>query len=298
LPIAFYKGRFAPSPSGPLHLGSLFTALASYLQAHQQQGKWLVRMDDLDRFRVVKGAADSILKTLEAHGLLWDDAVLYQSRQKALYQQAIESLQSQSQLYGCNCSRKQLLAGNYGESTIHSGRCHQPAKMDSSSHHALRIKTKGRLIQFNDLLQGGVTQDIYNEVGDFILKRRDQVYSYHLATVVDDHFMGINEVLRGIDLIDSTPRQLFLQESLKFKRPLFAHIPILTNADGIKLSKRCLAEPVDNQNPEKSLFICLKLLDQSPPLSLSKANKKEILEWAIVNWNPLKLQGIKQLDYS
>lgn len=291
-----YRGRFAPSPSGPLHLGSLYTALASFLQARQKKGRWLLRIDDLDTPRVAKGASDSILKTLDAFSLEWDDAVLYQSQQAEYYEKAVESLANQSLVYPCNCSRKELLETNKGQSVIHPALCPTSTVSPSNKPHALRISTKGTQIKFTDLLQGEIKQDIHKEAGDFVLQRRDQIYAYHLATVVDDEQLGITEVLRGIDLIGSTPRQLYLLQQLNYNTPAFAHIPILTNSEGVKLSKKCLAEPVGTESPTKSLLVCLKLLGQNPPSELSKATKTELLEWAIENWDPLKLSGIEQLD--
>ncbi len=293
-----YKGRFAPSPSGPLHLGSLYTALASFLQARKNRGHWFLRVDDLDTFRVAKGATDSILKTLEAFSLEWDGAVIYQSQQTEHYEQAVKSLQDRSLVYPCNCSRKELLEANRGLSTIHSELCLNPKKISYSEPHALRIRTKEASIKLSDLLQGEIKQDVHKETGDFVLQRQDQIYAYHLATVVDDEFLGITEVLRGFDLLDSTPPQIYLQQQLKFKETSFAHIPILTNSKGIKLSKKSLAEPVSAKNPTKTLLTCLELLAQNPPAELSKASKSELLEWAIDNWDPLKMRGIEQIDCS
>jgi glutamyl-Q tRNA(Asp) synthetase len=293
-----YRGRFAPSPSGPLHLGSLYTALASFLQARQKKGRWFLRIDDLDTPRVVKGATDNILKTLDAFSLEWDGAVLYQSQQLECYEKALEPLHNRSLVYPCNCSRKELLKANKGCSTIHPALCPTSEALSSNKPHALRIKTKETCIKFTDLLQGEIKQDIHKEVGDFILQRRDQIYAYHLATVVDDESLGITEVLRGIDLLDSTPRQLYLLQQLNFNAPVFAHTPILTNAEGIKLSKKCLAEPVGTEDPTKALLTCLELLGQNPPSKLSKATKAELLEWATENWDPLKLSRTERIDCS
>jgi len=296
LPVEIYKGRFAPSPSGPLHLGSLFTALASFLQAHKKKGQWFLRIDDVDTIRVTNGATDSILKTLEAFSLQWDGEILYQSQQKERYEQAIESLQHQSLLYPCTCSRKQLAKINKNKPAIYPGICRRKKPTDTKLPYSLRIRTDDALIGFTDKLQGVISQNIALSVGDFVLKRRDNIYAYHLATIIDDDFLGITEVLRGIDLLDSTPRQLYLQQRLNLKTPEFMHLPVLTDASGIKLSKQRFAKPVSGENPVKMLLTCLELLAQNPPSALSKANKKEILEWAIENWNPSKLSGIKQLD--
>lgn len=298
MPTETYKGRFAPSPSGPLHLGSLFTALASFLQARQKKGRWFLRIDDIDTDRVKKGATYSILKTLESFSLQWDGDILYQSQQTEAYEEAAEFLQKLALLYPCSCSRKQLAQTSKNGPKIYPGTCRnkEPAKIEPPC--ALRIKTDNTTLHFTDRFQGPVSQNVALSVGDFVLRRRDNVFAYHLATVIDDDFLGITEVLRGIDLLDSTPRQLYLQQQLGLKTPGFAHIPILTNASGIKLSKQNLAKPVDGENPAKILFTCLELLAQNPPSSLSKANKDELLEWAIENWTPSNLNGIKQLDCS
>lgn len=287
-----YRGRFAPTPSGPLHLGSLFTAVASYLEARKNQGKWYVRIDDIDHFRVVDGAINAILESLEKFSLEWDDVVLYQSQHLNRYQSSLERLQELNQLYRCSCSRKQLLKLSGGKPAPYPGFC-TTTRVQQTTPHSVRVKTEGQTIHFVDRLQGPVTQDIPTEVGDFVLKRRDQVFAYHLATILDDEYQGITDVLRGIDLLDSTPRQIMLQNLLGLQPTVFAHIPVLTDSYGIKLSKQTFATPIDTKQPEKTLFLCLQLLKQKPPRELAEASCREMLEWGTQNWN---LNALKYLS--
>jgi glutamyl-Q tRNA(Asp) synthetase len=284
-----YRGRFAPSPTGPLHAGSILAALASYLDARARSGVWLVRIEDLDPPRETKEAAADILRTLEAFGLNWDESVVYQSRRSAAYEAALAQLDKQQLLYACNCSR-QKLAG----ATVYPGWCR--------GHHivrggatALRCKVTDTQIAFTDRLQGPYAQQLAQDVGDFIVHRRDSLFAYQLAVVVDDAWQGVTDIVRGIDLIDSTPRQIYLQQQLGYPTPRYAHVPIVVNADGQKLGKQQYAEAVDSARPGPVLFKTLQRLRQHPEPALARSAPAEILAWAIANWRPQNLAGLRQI---
>jgi glutamyl-Q tRNA(Asp) synthetase len=288
-----YRGRFAPSPTGPLHLGSLYTALAGFLQARAHQGLWHLRIDDIDPPRTVRGSADRIMYALDTLGLHWDGPVLHQSRRLEEYRAALDRLRSEGLIYSCTCSRKELASLSGEAAGVYPGLCRLRTAEPRSEPHALRIVTEGAHIAFHDRLQGPIEQNLEREVGDFILFRRDQVYAYHLATVLDDAEQGITEVLRGIDLLDSTPRQIFLQETLGLPAKGYAHVPILVDSRGQKLSKQSFAPEADTGNPGNILFRLLELLNQSPPAELKTATAEEILTWAIEHWD---LSRLKKLD--
>ena len=287
-----YRSRFAPSPTGPLHLGSLFTALAGFLQAKSSRGEWLLRIDDADGPRVALGAVDSIPRTLEQFGLAWDGPVVFQSRCLEAYQAALKQLDEAGWLYPCTCSRKTLSAlprSSFGH-TPYPGTCRH-ANHDRRQAHALRVVTDGAQIAFTDKLQGPQNWDLTEECGDFIVFRRDGIVAYHLATVIDDWQAGITEVLRGFDLLDSTPQQIHLQQLLGLPTPDYRHIPVIVDRHGIKLSKQNLAKPVEASNPSTILFTLLGLLGQSPPRELEDAPPAEILDWAIKAWDISRLSG-------
>lgn len=278
-----YIGRFAPSPTGPLHLGSLFTALAGFLQARSRQGKWLLRIDDLDTPRNIKGSADSILKTLDVFGLHWDDSVVHQSRRRDVYDEILTELAKNNLIYPCTCSRKTL-------TDIYPGICRnkQPSY---NSPHALRIKTDERIISFQDELQGLIADNLAGQHGDFILKRKDRIIAYQFAVVVDDHRQQINHVVRGFDLLDATPRQIYLQQILGFATPGYMHVPVIVDEQGYKLSKQTRATAVDLKKPGVVIFGLLNLLKQNPPSELQHAPATELLNWAIEHWNPALLRN-------
>ena len=223
-----YIGRFAPSPTGPLHLGSLIAALASYLHAHSHNGQWLVRMEDLDPPREMPGAADSILRSLEAHGLHWHGEVMFQSQRLEAYQAALESLHSRQLVYPCDCTRARLtkLGG------IYDGHCRNRDNLQAP--FAWRLKVQDRSIQFDDQWQGPQKQNLALELGDYILKRKDGLFAYQLAVVVDDIKQGVNWIIRGSDLLDSSARQLYLFELLGNASVNFGHIPVIENELGQK----------------------------------------------------------------
>ena len=278
-----YIGRFAPSPTGPLHLGSLYTALAGFLQARSHEGLWLLRIDDLDTPRNIKGSADSILKTLEAFGLHWDDRVVYQSRSLDVYNDILDELAKNKLIYPCTCSRKTL-------TDIYSGECRNKQGLPNSPY-SLRIKTDNRIISFEDELQGLIAHNLAEQDGDFILKRKDRIIAYQFAVVVDDNLQQVNHVVRGFDLLDSTPKQIYLQQLLGLKTPGYMHVPVITDQSGYKLSKQTLATAVDVKNPQKVIYKLLTLLKQNPPSELLNAPSMELLAWAVGNWNPAVLKN-------
>jgi glutamyl-Q tRNA(Asp) synthetase len=286
-----YVGRFAPSPTGPLHVGSLYTALASFLQARSRQGQWLLRIDDLDTTRNIKNAGDNILKTLETFGLTWDQSVYYQRGHLDDYQNFLAELNNRQLLYPCVCSRKSLSSLS---SDIYPGWC-RDKQVSIDIPHAMRIKTDQRSIFFHDELQGLITHPLAEQHGDFILKRKDRIIAYQFAVVIDDYLQSINHVVRGCDLLAVTPRQIYLQQLLGFVTPGYMHVPVLVDTEGHKLSKQTLAQAVDASSPGQLVFRLLGLLQQQPPSELQKAPVNELLEWAQLNWNPETLKGTVQL---
>lgn len=288
---AGYRGRFAPSPTGPLHLGSLYTALASFLAARSRQGQWLIRIDDLDTPRNVSGAAADILKTLETFGLTWDEAVFYQSQQLQTYQAFIAQLIQQQQVYPCTCSRKDLTAFHSEQGFIYPGFCRNKTAIPTAPY-ALRLKTAAVNIVFDDFLQGQVCHNIARQHGDFVIQRKDRIIAYQFAVVIDDYQQRISEVVRGFDLLDCTPQQIYLHQVLRLQPPAYMHVPILTDRHGQKLSKQSYAQPVDIRKPAETLFYLLTLLKQQPPPELSAAPAVELLHWAIKNWHPEALKAV------
>jgi glutamyl-Q tRNA(Asp) synthetase len=284
-------GRFAPSPTGALHIGSLYTALASFLAARSQQGRWLLRIDDLDTPRTVKGSVDAIIKTLDCFGLHWDGAVAFQSQQLALYQDALERLMAGGWVYPCSCSRKTLTT------EVYPGYCLNKIILPEQEH-ALRVRTDARTIVFDDSLQGPMAENLAALHGDFILKRKDQLFAYQFAVVLDDAIQGVNQVVRGVDLLDSTPKQIYLHQLMNLPLPHYSHLPIIVDQDGYKLSKQTKATAVDPAKPEILLYDLLVLLGQNPPPTMRGANVAELLAWAVLHWNPCPLHGIRQIGWS
>lgn len=282
-----YIGRFAPSPTGPLHFGSLVAAVASYCDAKAHHGKWLVRMEDLDKPREAEGAADVILHTLETFGFEWDKAdIIYQSQRTACYADALNLLQSKQLIYPCTCTRKEIADSSsaFGvDGHIYPKTCLQQAA-DSNKKAALRIKVDASTIGFNDTIQGKITQNLQTEVGDFVLKRADGFFAYQLAVVLDDHAQGITHVVRGADLLNSTPRQIYLQQQLNTLTPHYAHIPIVHNQAGEKLSKQTRAKALDTALANQQLWDALTFLGQAPPIEAQQADVSEIWQWAIAHW--------------
>ncbi len=282
-------GRFAPSPTGPLHFGSLIAALASYCEAKTQGGKWLVRMEDLDKPREVAGAADHILKTLETFGFEWDAEVIYQSHRNHLYQEALNQLQAASLIYKCDCSRKEIAdSAEHGiDGLIYPGICRHKEALRTPS--ASRVIVDAKPILFTDAIQGSIEQTLAQDVGDFVLKRADGLYAYQLAVVVDDFEQGVTHILRGADLLNSSPRQIYLQQLLRYPTPEYAHIPIANNANNEKLSKQTLAPAIDRSQASTLLKQALAFLGQDPPMDLVQCNPTEILQWAKQHWDIKKI---------
>jgi len=277
-----YIGRFAPSPSGPLHFGSLVAALGSYLQAKSQQGKWLVRIEDIDPPREIAGASADILATLQAYGLKWDDEVIYQSQQSAHYEQVLADLEQQQLSYACACTRKIIKQ----QGGLYLGNCRN-SKL-SNTDNALRInvtKLTKPVTSFIDQLQGEITLDAQHADEDFIIKRKDGLYAYNLAVVIDDINQGITEIVRGADLLPTTGKQISLYQLLGKQVPTYVHLPLVVTKPGFKLSKQNHALAIDNKNPVPTLLQALAFLGHQVTDSVDKSSCSTILKWAITNWS-------------
>ena len=261
--MAEYVGRFAPSPTGPLHFGSLVAALASYLEARAAKGKWLLRMEDLDKARAQPGAADDILRALERLGLEWDAPVLVQSARLERYRAALDELTRRGLAYPCSCTRKELedSALAIDGARIYPGTCRHGLAAGKSAR-ALRLRTHGAPIGFADAIQGRIEQRVEQEVGDFVLLRADGIVAYQLAVVVDDMDQGVTAVVRGADLLDCSARQIHLQRLLGARTPRYAHVPVALNAAGGKLSKQAGARPLDLSDPQAELARARRFLGQ------------------------------------
>ncbi|EAT11875.1 tRNA glutamyl-Q(34) synthetase GluQRS [Bermanella marisrubri] len=280
-----YIGRFAPTPTGPLHFGSLVAALASYLDAKAHNGAWLLRIEDLDPPREDPNATKLIQQQLIAHDLHWDGQVSLQSQHHKRYEDVLAQLRESGDLFACNCSRKQL-AEQQGK---HLGRCHS----NTEQPHAWRLAMKDDPIHFKDRVYGSYTETPLSEVGDQVLKRKDGYYAYQLAVVADDHDAGITHVVRGVDLLDNTARQIYLMQCLGYPIPNYMHIPLITNDQGQKLSKQNQAKALDLTQPQQNLRHALHFLQQAePPTSLPTCS--EVLAFAVENWQPKTIPANKQ----
>jgi len=290
-PSTPYKGRFAPSPTGAVHFGTLLAAVASYLQAKKNNGEWLIRMEDVDVTRKLAGSDKDILNTLEAFGFKWDGDVIYQSKQTDYYQQALLQLIEQTAVFPCLCSRKKLAKN---DTAVYPGTC-RTLCLPEKKPHALRVLSDDTVITFNDIVMGKQSQNINTQCGDFIIKRRDGLFAYQLAVVVDDALQGITEVVRGCDLLDSTPRQIYLQGLLRYATPAYCHLPLAVNAEGDKISKSEAAAKVDIRQRQKLLYKTLLFLGQKPPTALLDASIDDIWLWAISNWSITSIAAENQL---
>lgn len=302
-PNTSYVGRFAPSPTGPLHFGSLVTALASFLDAKDQEGQWLVRMEDLDPPREQPGAAAEILHSLEAHHLFWDAEVIYQSTRLDAYREQLNALIQADLAYPCECSRQRLqsLGG------IYDGHCRKypPSqsrsiawrlKMYDCPTHALPIDFAfPDIIRFTDAIQGEQQQNLRTQAGDQILKRRDGFFAYPLAVVVDDIAQGITHIIRGSDLLEVTGRQIFLFQLLGKKPPFFGHLPLAIQKNGQKLSKQNHASPLVSAQAGRNLWQALQFLGQNPPVALADYPPQEILRWGLTHWQRSNIKGLSHL---
>ncbi|MDG1819042.1 MAG: tRNA glutamyl-Q(34) synthetase GluQRS [Porticoccaceae bacterium] len=298
---AKYIGRFAPSPTGTLHFGSLVCALASFLDARHQSGRWLLRIEDIDPPREIAGSTTTILRQLSDHGLSWDGEILYQSTRTEAYREAIAALQSADIAYNCDCPRQRLTALG----GIYDGHCRQRKVIEKPAIR-LQVPTESgareseATIRFDDLIMGHYIQNLCSEIGDFIIQRRDLLFSYQLAVAVDDQFQNISHIIRGVDLIYSTPRQIYLQKcltSLSGDKPptlTYGHLPMAINAEGQKLSKQNHAAALEVGKESQNLWLALQWLGQQPPDQLKNEPINRILDWAIDNWSISRIS--KQLS--
>jgi glutamyl-Q tRNA(Asp) synthetase len=300
-----YRGRFAPSPTGPLHFGSLVAALGSYLDAMAHGGEWLVRMEDLDPPREMPGASDHILAVLEGFGFEWSGTVLYQSTRHAAYDAALEQLRKQGALYRCDCTRKAIALatrvdgsappGNDASPDSQAGELVYPGTCRARLRPAVgafaeRLQVADEVVRFVDALQGPIEQSLQRDVGDFVLRRSDGLYAYQLAVVVDDAEQGITDIVRGADLLYSTPRQLFLARQLGFTVPRYLHLPVAVNPAGVKLSKQTRAMPIDaTRAPAAALCTGLQFLGHAPPHDAPSWPHREVLAWGRAHWRRAQL---------
>jgi glutamyl-Q tRNA(Asp) synthetase len=283
--LQLYVGRFAPSPTGPLHFGSLLAAVASYLDARANQGRWLVRMDDLDQPRCVKGADSEILKTLEAYGLYWDGEVMYQSQRQTAYEAALEQLQQDKLVYACGCTRREIadIAHAGIEGPVYPGTC-RPGLPAGKTARSIRLCTPDEIIVLQDRIQGEIKQHVQQQVGDFIIRRADGLFAYQLAVVVDDAEQQITDIVRGSDLLASTPRQISLQRLLGMNTPRYAHLPVAVNSVGNKLSKQTHAHPIDNRQGRDTLVQVMRFLNQPVSDDMPRMTLGEFWPEAISRW--------------
>ncbi len=285
-----YRGRFAPSPTGPLHFGSLVAAAGSYLDARAHSGKWLVRIEDLDPPRNVPGAADDILRALEALGMQWDGEVLYQSTRNDAYDTALKKLRTKNLLYPCACSRREIAdsATEGIDGPVYPGTCRNGLQAGRAARSE-RALTRGAMIEFCDTVQGRITQNVERLIGDFVVRRADGFYAYQLAVVVDDAAQGITNIVRGADMLNSTPRQIWLQQLLGLITPRYAHLPVAVNVMGEKLSKQTLAQAVDTTAPVPALNAALAFLGQEPVADCAPHDAAEFWKRAITGWRLKKV---------
>jgi glutamyl-Q tRNA(Asp) synthetase len=291
-----YRGRFAPSPTGPLHFGSLAAAVASYLAARQAGGDWLVRIEDVDEQREVPGSAELIVATLQTFGFEWNESIVRQSERTGLYTAALDRLLSSQAVYACSCSRAKI-AGAVGTAAIdgdelrYPGWCRDGVR-EPSRAQAMRFRTPSGLLTFTDDIQGSMQLNVESQVGDFVVRRRDGFFAYQLAVVVDDAAQNITHVVRGADLLSSTPRQILLQQALGLPILRYAHVPLATDANGVKLSKSAGAAAIDLERPGAQLWRVLEFLRLDPPPELRGSQVPAIWRWAFEHWNPALLAGL------
>jgi glutamyl-Q tRNA(Asp) synthetase len=288
-----YVGRFAPSPTGPLHFGSLLAAVASYLEAGRRDGSWLVRIEDIDPPREEPGASARILEALDRYGFAISGSTTWQSASGPAHSAAIARLVDADLAYYCDCSRKNLAEADMGPlGAIYPGTCRHRSLTPADSL-AIRVRTGGARIAMADRLQGAQAWELEASSGDFVIRRRDGFVAYQLAVVVDDHLQGVTDIVRGIDLLDSTPRQVWLQQLLGCVTPGYAHIPVAVDAEGRKLAKSTSAEPLPLEHPAPTLYRALLALQQRPPKSLERASLATLWEWAREHWKLDRLRGVQ-----
>jgi len=286
-----YVGRFAPSPTGPLHYGSLFTAIASYLHARQHNGQWLIRIEDLDPPREQPGASEDIIRTLANWGMESDQTIWFQSERLSHYDQQIDALLAQGQAYRCYCSRKQIAAAGLSgpEGWRYNGHC-RDLSGDPAQQHSIRFDCRGQDVEFKDELQGTIRENPADLYGDFPIKRADGYIAYQLAVVMDDAAQGVSHIVRGIDLLSSTSRQIRLQQALQLPQPQYCHLPVIVNAEGQKLSKQTFAKAVPPCYSPKLMSRLLSQLGLKVPTELAQASANALLQWATEHWQPSSLK--------
>lgn len=294
-----YIGRFAPTPSGPLHIGSLSTALASWLFARTNGGQWIIRIDDLDAARCRSSYVTRILIQLETHGLWWDGTPYHQSGHVDLYRDALSRLKAKRLVYPCLCSRiKSRQEGFIGrDGLVYSGLCRKGLK-EESGRVAYRLRTQAGCIFLNDQHLGRLERDVEKDIGDFIVQRADGVIGYYLACAVDEHELGITEIVRGADLLLPSLRHLLILSALELPPIAYRHIPIIVDVNGDKLSKQNGAQPAGEDHAARNLLNILYLLGQNPPPDLGRAQPKLVLEWAIEHWDPGRIPRSSEISIS
>lgn len=294
-----YRGRFAPSPTGPLHFGSLLAAAGSWLDARAAGGEWQLRVEDLDPPREPPGAAAQILSALEGFGLWWDGEAMFQSQRHAAYEEALARLRNAGLAYPCVCSRKDIEAANrrLGRTgqRAYPGTCRSLSSVPGRSSRVVRVRTTAEPVVIDDVLQGKFTQSLEQDVGDFVLRRREGYFAYQLAVVVDDHAQGVTDIVRGIDLLDSTPRQVWLQRLLGYPTPRYVHLPVASTPDGKKLSKQTGAAAVVLRDAPEIAWQVLSALRQAPPAEMRGAPPAELWKWGTAHWRPAHLAGIRSI---
>ena len=282
-----YVGRFAPSPTGALHLGSLLAAVGSFVDARHHGGRWLVRMEDLDSTRIIPGCADDMLRTLEAFALHWDGAVEYQSKRTPHYLQALTSLDARGLTFECSCTRRERSSqGGY------PGTCRAGPRRPGPTCTRFRVADEN--VSFEDRIQGACTFSL-GQLGDVVVRRRDGAFAYQLAVVVDDALQGVTEVVRGADLLDNTPWQLALQQALGFPAPRYAHLPLVVEPHQGKLAKSRRSLPLAPADSGALLHRVLTLLGQDPPLKLKLELPQSVLAWATEHWRPQATAGVREV---
>lgn len=288
-PSSPYRGRFAPSPTGPLHFGSLIAAVGSYLQTRHQGGQWWLRIEDIDPPREVEGATGAIIGLLAAYGFEWDD-LSYQGHRQSHYAEALAQLQHQHLTYPCTCTRRQLREQppRSDGTRVYPGTCRW-RRFPCHERHAIRLRTTDTVIEFTDRLQGTQVCELEKEVGDFVLRRADGYISYQLAVALDDAEQGMTEVVRGCDLLDSTPRQIHVQQQLGLRSPDYAHLPVVLGPDGQKLSKQTGAQPLDPRQPVLPLVSAMQFLGHPVPEEIQHGSLQGFWDWAIDNWSPERI---------
>lgn len=297
--VAPYCGRFAPSPTGPLHFGSLVAAIGSCLEARVRGGRWLLRMDDLDRPRCSRAAADEILRALEAYGFQWDGEVVWQSGRDAAYREALGRLKAEGRVFPCACTRRELADSALAPdgATIYPGTCREGLPPGREGR-AWRMRVDGAHVAFDDLIQGRIESDLGREAGDFVLLRADGLFAYQLAVVVDDADAGVTDIVRGADLLASTARQIFVRRCLGLPEPRHAHLPAAVNAAGEKLSKQTRADPLDCSNPVPAMVAALRFLGQAVPAELELESLASVWQWALANWSLAAVPRRRTLAYN